>query len=62
VAQKGSAGIFRVHAASVIGDSQEGHAAVTDLHSDLGGTGIYGIFQQLFDNACRTLDHLAGGY
>ena len=51
----------RAHAAAVIGDPEEGHAAVPDLHGDLGGSGIHGVFQQLLDHGGRTLHHLAGG-
>ena len=61
MAQKGGAGILGFHAAAIVRDPQKGHAAVLDLHGDLGGTGIHGIFQQFFDNTGGTLHHLTGG-
>ena len=61
VAQKGGLGVLSVHAAAVVGDAQEGHAAVLDLHGDLGRTGIHGVFQQFLDDGGGPLHHLAGG-
>ena len=61
MAQECGAGILRGHAAAVVGDPKEGHAAVADLDGDFGGTGINGIFQQLLDHRGGALDHLAGG-
>ena len=50
MAQKGRAGILGQHTAAVIGDADEGHATVLDLHGDLGRTGIHRIFKELLDN------------
>ena len=61
VPQKCGAGILGFHAAAVIGDPQEGHAAVADLHRYFGGTGVYGIFQQFLDHGCGPFHHLTGG-
>ena len=61
MAQESRFGILLFHAAAVVGDSQEGHAAVLDFHGNFGSTGIHGIFQQFFHNAGRTFHHLTGG-
>ena len=61
MAQEGGAGIFLAHTAAVVGDTQEGHAAVTDLDGDLGGTGVHRVFQQFLGNGRGTFHHLAGG-
>ena len=61
VAQKGGFRIFQRHAAAVVGHPQEGHAAVTDLNGDFGGTGIHRIFQQFLCNGGGALHHLTGG-
>ena len=61
VAQEGRAGILCGHAATVVRHPQEGHAPVPDLHGDLGGPGVHGVFQQLLGNGCRPLHHLTGG-
>ena len=62
MAQKGRTGILRAHAAAVVSNPQEGHSAVTDLHSDLRSACIHGVFQQFLHHAGRTLHHLTGGY
>ena len=61
VAEKGCPGILRLHTAAVVCDAQEGHAAVPDLHGNLGGTGVHGVFQQLLDHGGGTLHHFARG-
>ena len=61
VSQKGGSGIFRGHAAAVVGDPQKGHAAVANLNGDFGATCIHGIFQQFFYYAGRPLHHFTGG-
>ena len=61
MAQEGGFGILGSHAAAVVGDPQEGHAAITNLNGHLGRTGIHSIFQQLLDNGCRPFHHLTGG-
>ena len=61
VAEEGSACVLAGHAAAVVRHPQVGHATVFDLHGDLGGTGIHGVFQQFLDHGSGTLHHLAGG-
>ena len=61
MAQKCGAGILSTHTAAVVRHTQIGHAAVLDLHGDLGGTGVHGVFQQLLHNGGRPLNHLTGG-
>ena len=61
VAQKSSSGVLRFHTAAVVGQAQEGHAAVPDLQGHLGGSGINGIFQKFLDNAGRPFHNLTGG-
>ena len=60
--QKCGAGILGAHTAAVVGDAHKGHTSVPDLHSDLRGTCIHGIFQQFLRHGCRTLNHFTGGY
>ena len=60
--QESSPGIFRAHAAAVIGDADKGHAAVTDFHRNLGGACIYRIFQQFLYHGGRPFHYLTGGY
>ena len=59
--EKGRLRVVGAHAAAVIGDAQEGHAAVLNLHGNVSGSGVHGVFQQFLDDAGRTLHHLAGG-
>ena len=61
VAQKGGGQLLGRHAAAVVGDPDEGHAAVIDLHRHLLGPGVDGVFHQFLGHAGRTLHHLAGG-
>ena len=61
VTKEGGPGILGRHATAIVGDTEEGHAAVTDLYRDLGSTGIHRVLQQFFDYAGRTLHHLACG-
>ena len=61
VAQERGPGVLGAHAAAVVRDPQVGHTAVLDLYSDLGSSGVHGVFQQLLDHGGRTLHHLAGG-
>ena len=61
VAQKRGAGILGSHAAAVVRDPHESHAAVPDLDGHLGGAGIHGVFQQLLDYGGGALHHFTGG-
>ena len=56
------AGICLTHSLAVIDHLNAGLAGVHDDHFHTGGTGIDGILYQFFDDRCRTLYHLAGGY
>ena len=58
---EGDAGIFRRHAAAVIGDADVRRPAVADLADHVAGSGVEGIFQQLLDNGSRALHHLTRG-
>ena len=53
--------IGRRHAGAVVGDADEAAAAAIGEHIDLASAGIERVFDQLFDDAGRPLDHLAGG-
>ena len=59
--EESGSGILRLHTAAVVGQAQEGHAAVPDLQGHLGGSGINGIFQKFLDNAGRPFHNLTGG-
>ena len=61
VTEKGCLRVVGAHAAAVVGDAQKGHAAVLNLHCNVFGPGVHGVFQQLLDDAGRTLHHLTGG-
>ena len=61
MAKESGAGILGSHAAAVVGDTQEGHAAVADLNGDLGSAGVNGVFQQFLYNGSGALYHLTGG-
>ena len=61
MAQERGACILRRHAAAVVGDPQEGHAAVPNLNGDFGCTGIHRVFQQLLDNGGRAFDDFTRG-
>ena len=54
-------GILGTHAGAVVRDPHEGDAAVLDLHGDLRGACIDGVFHQLLDDGSRAFHHLAGG-
>ena len=61
MAQKGGRCVLRGNAAAVVRHPHKGHAAFPDFHSDLGGPGVHGVFQQLLDDGGRPLHHLTGG-
>ena len=60
MAQKGRLGVLPAHAAAVVADPEEGHAAVLDLDGDGLRTGVYGIFHQLLHHRGGPLHDLAG--
>ena len=43
MAQKCGAGIVWAHTAAVIGNPQEGHTPIPDLHGDLGSAGVHSV-------------------
>ena len=61
MAQKCCARILGCHAAAVIQDADEGHAAVLDFYGDARCARVDGVFHQLLDNGSRPLDHFARG-
>ena len=52
--------VFRAHAAAVIGHANQGLSAFLHGYMDLRSSGIYRVFDQLFDDACGSFYHLAG--
>ncbi|MPM89774.1 hypothetical protein SDC9_136886 [bioreactor metagenome] len=61
MAQEGGFHILRSDAAAVVGNADERHAAVLQLHRHSGGAGVGGVFKQLLNHRGRALYHLAGG-
>ena len=61
VAFEGEAGICFGHAAAVVNDLDEAAACFFDDELDVIGAGIYGIFQEFFDDGGGPLDDFAGG-
>ena len=61
MAEEGRLRVLPDHAAAVVGDAQEGHAAVLDLDGDHPRTGVNGIFNELLGHGGRALHDLAGG-
>ena len=59
--QKSRADLLRLDTTAIIGNTNITNAAFFDLHGNLGGAGVHGVFQQLFDDAGRTLHHFTGG-
>src|SRR5690554_4580579 len=53
--------LLGLDAAAVIGDANQLAAAAGDLDVDSRCAGVERVLQQLFDDAGRTLDHLARG-
>ncbi len=61
VAGDGEPKVLGVNPLAVVGHADQLAAAVADLDVDAGGQGVDAVFQELFDDARRPLDHLAGG-
>ena len=53
--------IFRAHALAVVFDAHEPLAAQLDVDLDAARARVDGVFDELFDDRCRTFDDLAGG-
>ena len=61
MAQKRGGQLVRGDAAAVVRNPNEAHAAPLYLHHNGGGSGVNGVFHQLFNNGGRPFHHLAGG-
>ena len=61
VPQEGGLGVLTAHAAAVVRDPQQGHAAVLKLYGDGFGAGVDGVLHQLLDHGGGTFHDLAGG-
>ena len=61
MAQEGHTRVLGGHAAAVVGDADIGGPAGAQLHGDVPGPGVKGVFHQLLDDGSRPLHHLAGG-
>ena len=53
--------ILRTHPFAVVLDTHEALAAQLDVDLDAPRAGVDGVFDELFDDRCGTLDNLAGG-
>jgi hypothetical protein len=51
--------IIRRHAGTIVGHADVSAAAIAENDIDARGTGVYGVFDKLFDNARWPLDYLA---
>ena len=60
VAFEAEQGVVAVHAGAVVDYANIGNAAAPDHHLDARGSGVDGVFDQLFDHARRPLHDLAG--
>ena len=55
-----NSGVFRRHAAAIVGNADHRRAAVQYFDRDIFSPGIKGIFHQFLDHGCRAFDHLTG--
>lgn len=62
VALEGGKGVGTGHAGAVVGDFDEGAAALEDGKVDMGGAGVKGVFEEFLDDGGRTFNDFAGGY
>ena len=53
--------LFGAHSAAVVGDADQVASRLFDIDFDLFGAGVERVFDDLFDNARRPFDDLAGG-
>ena len=51
-----------LNAAAVVGDADHLLAALADLASDGGRTGVNGVFNEFLDHVDRALHHFSGRY
>ena len=59
VALEGEQGVVADHAVTIIDDANELAATGFDLDADAGGTGVEGVFEQLFDDGGGAFDDFA---
>ena len=60
VAEEGGGGLVGGNAAAVVGDPDQGHAPVLDLHRQLVRSGVDGVLHQLLHHGGGALDHFTG--
>src|SRR5579871_637666 len=60
VALEGEEGVVLDHAVAVVGDADELAASGFDLDADAGGSGVEGVFEELFDDGGGALNDFAG--
>ena len=58
---RGQFQVVTIHSMAIVQDFDQGFAAFFQDHSDLGRTGVQGVFDYLFYDARRTFDDLTGG-
>ena len=46
---------------TIVGNFDEAEAGLFQMHRDPRGVGVESVLDQLLDDRCRPLDHLAGG-
>ncbi len=61
MALEGEEGVVADHAVAVVGDADELAAAGFDFDADAGGSGVEGVFEELFDDGGWAFDDFAGG-
>ncbi len=61
MALDGKLKFFSRHAETIVGDTDQTAATGDNSHINGAGAGIYGVFHQLLDDACRAFNDLTGG-
>ncbi len=61
MALEGQQGIVAQHAAAVVDNADQAPSAGFHFHANVGGAGIQGVFEKLFDHRSRPFHHFAGG-
>jgi hypothetical protein len=57
MALEGEQRVVAAHAVAVVDDANEFAAASFDLDTNAGGSGVEGVFEELFDYGCGAFDH-----
>jgi len=60
VALESEEGVVAEHAAAVVADTDETASAILDLDAEVGGAGVEGVFEELFDGGRGTFDYFTG--